>query len=96
MAYPFTQTAEPALAVGLIAANYRHHHHIHGQRTNYPITVPATSDGTARVWRRAFCIPRYPEYNSFIVHGKDIAFCLALLLMGFTPVYQMGKLKPGY
>ena len=45
MVYPFTQTAEPALAVGFIATDYRHHHHM-GQG---PITlVPATLDGTAR------------------------------------------------
>ena len=28
MVYPFTQTAEPALAAGFIATNYRHHHHM--------------------------------------------------------------------
>ena len=26
MVYPFTHAAEPALAVGFIAMNYRHHH----------------------------------------------------------------------
>jgi hypothetical protein len=29
MVYPFTQTAEPSLAVGFIATNYyRHHNHM--------------------------------------------------------------------
>jgi hypothetical protein len=43
MVYPFTQTAEPALAVGFIATNYRYHRHTsaHKQRVNYPIIAPA-------------------------------------------------------
>jgi hypothetical protein len=28
MVYPFTQTAEPALVVVLVATNCRHHHHM--------------------------------------------------------------------
>ena len=55
----------------------------HGQRTNYPIIVPATLDGTARAWRSA-----YLPTPGVALPGKDIAFCLAVLLMGFT---QMGK-----
>jgi hypothetical protein len=59
----------------------------HGQRTNCPIynSVPAALDGTARAWRSAH--PPIPEVAS---PGKDTAFCLAVLLMGFTPVYPNG------
>jgi hypothetical protein len=62
----------------------------HGQRTNCPIIVliPAALDGTARAWRSAYNVPR--SYIIIALPGKDIAFCLALLLMGFTPVYPNG------
>jgi hypothetical protein len=62
----------------------------HGQRVNCPIIVPATLDGTARAWRSAH--PSIPGVRIIALPGKDIAFCLALLLMGFmTPLFtQMG------
>ena len=82
MVYPFTQTAEPALAVGFIATNYRHHHHM---GLGLITLVPATLDGTARASRSA-----YPSIPGVDLPGKDIAFCLALLLMGITPVYPNG------
>jgi hypothetical protein len=47
MVYPFTQTAEPALAVGFIATNYRHRHHHHTGKGLIAL-VSATLDGTAR------------------------------------------------
>jgi hypothetical protein len=87
MVYPFTQTAEPALAVGFIATNYRYHHHV---RKGLIALAPATFDGTARAWRSA-----YPSIPGVDLAGKGIAFCLALLLMGFSLFPQMGKLKPG-
>ena len=84
MVYPFTQTAEPALAAGFIATNDRHHHHM----VQGPITlVPVTLDGTARAWRNT-----YPSIPGVALRftGKHIAFCLAMLLMGFAPVYPNG------
>jgi hypothetical protein len=72
----------------------------HGQRTKCPVTVAVALDGTARAWRSA-C----PSIGAWwLCPGKDIAFCLALLLMGFAPVHSNGqgsfghhpgKLKPG-
>jgi hypothetical protein len=63
----------------------------HGQRTNCPIIapVPATLDGTARASRLAKCISLDPR-STIALPGKGIAFCLALLLMGFAPVYPNG------
>jgi hypothetical protein len=46
--------------------------------------APATLDGTARAWRSAF-----PSIPGVALPGKDIAFCLALLLMGFALVYPI-------
>ena len=70
MVYPFTQTAEPALAAGFIATNYRHHHHM-GQ--GLITLVPATLGGTARAWRSA-----YPSIPGVALPGKDIAHRLLL------------------
>jgi hypothetical protein len=68
----------------VIATNYRHHHHIGKGKGNCHIIVPAAFDGTARAWR-------IPDPRSIIaLPGKEIAFCLALRLMGFAPVYPNG------
>jgi hypothetical protein len=40
MAYTFTQTAEPALAVGFVATNYRHHHHMHMRKGRITLERP--------------------------------------------------------
>jgi hypothetical protein len=72
MIYPFAQTAEPALAVGFIATHYRHQRHM---GKGLITLAPATLDDTARAWRSAF-----PSIPGVALPGKDIAFCLALLL----------------
>jgi hypothetical protein len=46
--------------------------------------APATFDGTARAWRSTFT-----SIPGVALPGKNIAFCLALLLMGFALLYPI-------
>jgi hypothetical protein len=102
--YSFTQTAEPALAVGfisyIIAMNYRHYHHLgKGQRANCPIVVrsavPATLDGTARAWRSAHpAIPGVPVALSFTLERHRLL--LGAASDGVCPCLpKWARLNPG-
>jgi hypothetical protein len=95
MVYPFTQTAEPALAVGFIV--YSHElppSPPHGQMANYlyPKVVPATLDGGRWGARLAKCTSLDPRsINNFTWNASDRVYpCLPT--WGKT---YLGKLKPG-
>jgi hypothetical protein len=92
MVYPFTQTAEPALAVGFIATNYRHRHHM-GKGLITLQEHPPHRGGTRHGARLAKCTSPDPR-SSFTWERHRLLFGDASDKV--YPLFtQMGKLKPG-